>query len=100
MFVTFSFRITPFLNNHVDNTTIPILSFSTHSQIDQLSAEEPSLEREIAFLSKLHEYQGWREQGIDLVRSALGFLAFWFVGAAVFGAVEVSRACCLPVILC
>ncbi|KAG9125493.1 hypothetical protein FRC07_007378 [Ceratobasidium sp. 392] len=57
-------------------------------QIDQMTADDPSLEREIEFLSKLHERQGWREQTGELLRSALGFFAFWFVGAAIFCAVE------------
>lgn len=59
--------------------------------MSQMTSSEPSLEREIEFLSKLHERQAWHEQGIDLAQSAIGFLVFWFVGAAIFGAVEVSR---------
>ncbi|KAG8784636.1 hypothetical protein FRC12_018470 [Ceratobasidium sp. 428] len=57
-------------------------------QIEQMATQEPSLNREIEFLSKLHERQGWREQSAELGRSALGFLTFWFAGAAIFGAVE------------
>ncbi|KAF8594433.1 voltage-gated potassium channel [Ceratobasidium sp. AG-I] len=56
--------------------------------MSQMSSSEPSLEREVEFLSQLHERQGWRDQAVDLIRSITGFLAFWFVGAAIFGAVE------------
>ncbi|ELU39536.1 hypothetical protein AG1IA_06442 [Rhizoctonia solani AG-1 IA] len=59
-------------------------------QISQMRAENPSLQREIAFLRELHEHQGWREQGVDLAQSLIGFLIFWLAGAAIFGAVEVS----------
>jgi hypothetical protein len=55
-----------------------------------MKSENPSLEREVEFLSQLHDQQGWREQGVDLAQSLLGFLVFWFAGAAIFGAVEVS----------
>jgi hypothetical protein len=55
-----------------------------------MKSNEPSLEREVAFLSKLHEHEGWREQGIYLAQSLAGFLLFWFAGAAIFGAVEAS----------
>ncbi|KAF8688616.1 Voltage-gated potassium channel, partial [Rhizoctonia solani] len=57
-------------------------------QISQMRAENPSLQREIAFLRELHEHQGWREQGVDLAQSLIGFLIFWLAGAAIFGAVE------------
>ncbi|KAH7337786.1 hypothetical protein B0J17DRAFT_664258 [Rhizoctonia solani] len=57
-------------------------------QISQMKSENPSLQREIEFLYELHERQGWRERGIDLTQSLAGFLVFWFVGAAIFGAVE------------
>ncbi|CEL54017.1 Outward-rectifier potassium channel TOK1 OS=Saccharomyces cerevisiae (strain ATCC 204508 / S288c) GN=TOK1 PE=1 SV=1 [Rhizoctonia solani AG-1 IB] len=57
-------------------------------QISQMKSENPSLEREVEFLSQLHDQQGWREQGVDLAQSLLGFLVFWFAGAAIFGAVE------------
>ncbi|GAB1520464.1 hypothetical protein RhiTH_003540 [Rhizoctonia solani] len=56
--------------------------------ISQMRAENPSLQREIAFLRELHEHQGWREQGVDLAQSLIGFLIFWLAGAAIFGAVE------------
>ncbi|QRW25725.1 hypothetical protein RhiXN_10802 [Rhizoctonia solani] len=42
--------------------------------ISQMRAENPSLQREIAFLRELHEHQGWREQGVDLAQSLIGFL--------------------------
>ncbi|CAE6476460.1 unnamed protein product [Rhizoctonia solani] len=57
-------------------------------QISQMRSENPSLQREIEFLYELHERQGWRERGIDLIESLVGFLVFWFAGAAIFGAVE------------
>ncbi|KAG9075917.1 hypothetical protein FRC06_009810 [Ceratobasidium sp. 370] len=57
-------------------------------QLSQMTAGEPSLEREIEFLSKLHTKHGWREQSAELGSSALGFLTFWLAGAAIFGAVE------------
>ncbi|KAG8712754.1 hypothetical protein FRC11_014283, partial [Ceratobasidium sp. 423] len=57
-------------------------------QISQMKSDNPSLQREIAFLADLHKRQGWREQGVDLTQSMTGFLVFWFVGAAIFGAVE------------
>ncbi|QRV84630.1 ion channel protein [Ceratobasidium sp. AG-Ba] len=57
-------------------------------QLEQMDTQEPSLEREIEFLAQLHERQGWREQYAELLRSAFGFLTFWFVGAAIFGALE------------
>lgn len=57
-------------------------------QIAQMTTEKPSLAREITFLTQLHKHQGWREHANDLARSSAGFLVFWFVGAAIFGAVE------------
>ncbi|CAE6533692.1 unnamed protein product [Rhizoctonia solani] len=57
-------------------------------QISQMKSTDPSLQREIAFLTDLHKRQGWREQGTDLTQSLAGFLVFWFAGAAIFGAVE------------
>ncbi|CAE6511710.1 unnamed protein product [Rhizoctonia solani] len=57
-------------------------------QLSHMKTDNPSLQREIAFLSELHQQQGWRERGIDLSESLAGFLIFWFVGAAIFSAVE------------
>ncbi|KAJ1300970.1 hypothetical protein OPQ81_003395 [Rhizoctonia solani] len=57
-------------------------------QISQMRSTNPSLQREIAFLTELHKRQWWREQGVDLAESLVGFLVFWFVGAAIFSAVE------------
>ncbi|CUA74245.1 Outward-rectifier potassium channel TOK1 [Rhizoctonia solani] len=57
-------------------------------QLSHMKTDSPSLQREIAFLSELHQRQGWRERGIDLTESLAGFLIFWFVGAAIFSAVE------------
>ncbi|CAE6447781.1 unnamed protein product [Rhizoctonia solani] len=57
-------------------------------QISQTKSETPSLRREIAFLSELHEQQRWRDHCVDLAQSLIGFLVFWFVGAAIFSAVE------------
>lgn len=59
-----------------------------------MTANRPSLDREIEFLTQLHNHQGWREHATDLARSSAGFLAFWFVGAAIFGAVEVGAILC------
>ncbi|KEP46386.1 ion channel protein [Rhizoctonia solani 123E] len=56
--------------------------------MSQMKTDNPSLQREIAFLSELHQRQGWRERGVDLLESLAGFLVFWFVGAAIFSAVE------------
>ncbi|CAE7156995.1 unnamed protein product, partial [Rhizoctonia solani] len=56
--------------------------------MSQMQTENPSLQREIAFLSELHNRQGWRQRTVDLTQSLIGFLVFWFVGAAIFGAVE------------
>ncbi|CAE6475483.1 unnamed protein product [Rhizoctonia solani] len=56
--------------------------------MSQMRTDNPSLQREIAFLTKLHQRQGWRERGVDLMESLAGFLVFWFVGAAIFSAVE------------
>ncbi|KAB5589920.1 Outward-rectifier potassium channel TOK1 [Ceratobasidium theobromae] len=54
----------------------------------QMMLEEHSLNKEVVFLTMLHEQRGWREQGLALVQSLAGFIAFWLVGAVIFHAAE------------
>ncbi|KAB5589919.1 Outward-rectifier potassium channel TOK1 [Ceratobasidium theobromae] len=81
--------IVSFLNDHRKEHKAKVRAEREKAwQMSQMSSEDPSLEREITFLRKLHERQGWCEQAIDLAKSLGAFLAFWFAGAAIFGAVE------------
>lgn len=58
-----------------------------------MNSDKPSLDQEVAFLSEIHKRQGYREYSTELASSLGGFLVFWFAGAAIFGAVEVSPIC-------
>ena len=59
-------------------------------QEDEDAKQDPAdLPREIEFLEHLNGRQDAWDQAIEFALSFGGFLAFWFVGAAIFSAIEV-----------